>query len=115
MEYMAIRTKKAAAFRKLGIWDTLGTYRPRTRVALGQKSTISAERTKLDPATLELWGANDKKGREHTIAAVLGLALSSIADNLSTKSQEDYTPLKMIANACSTYKHYEFTPFCNVL
>ena len=36
----------------------------------------------------------------------------------STKSQEDYTrlqPLKTIANACSTYKRYEFTPFCNVL
>ena len=36
----------------------------------------------------------------------------------STKSQENYTHLqllKMIANACSTYKHYEFTPFFNVL
>ena len=36
----------------------------------------------------------------------------------STKSQEDYTclqPLKTIANACSTYERYEFTPFCNVL
>jgi hypothetical protein len=79
---MAIWTIKVPAFQKLSIWDALGTYRPRTRVALGQNSSISAEHTKLDLATLELWVANDKKEGEHTIMVVLGSLPSSIAEDL---------------------------------
>jgi hypothetical protein len=78
---MAMWTRKLVVYRKLNIWDALGTYGSRTSVTVGQSSSILAEHTELDPTTLEMWVAMSRGGGgEHTIAVVLGSVLSSIAD-----------------------------------